>query len=668
MLKKSRYIGILYFGIAFLLAWGGFISHVKAATLSTSPASGTFTVGSTFDVSIYLNTEDQSVNAINTALSFPPDKLQLVSPSTGKSVIGVWTAQPTVNNQIGKVELQGGVPGGIKVGNGLVTTLTFRVKSVGTATIKFLDNSKVLLHDGRGTDVLSNTSSGIYQLVLPPPAGPVVVSQTHPDQTLWYSGKTVTLSWSAEEKVAGYSYEISQDPVGIPDDTQDSDKSSVTYRNLSDNIYYFHIKALSGGSWGGTTHFAIKIDSDPPADFPLKVIPSARTVRKQPIFEFQTTDKNSGINHYELKLVNLKEGGEQPLFVETVSPYVPQELSPGEYLVLVRVYDNAGNIREVSQKLEIITSAFQIVGSEGMYFGEKIFIAWKWFWLVALMVLLGLFFIFKRIKFLHQNVEQKRSENHLPDNLKKQLEELKKYKSKFGTLVVFGLMVSSFILGMGKAVEAADSLSTPVVNILSKELSNKEIFYVGGRVEIPETEVSVYLQNTETQETYTFESKPDKFGEWFYRHESFLPSGNYVVWVQGKLQSAQSAPSGQLNVLVKKQAFQIAGSRLSYELVYLVFVITLVLVVLILFVSILYHSRQLRKKRALLNQEIRQAEESIKRGFAVIRRDIEQELSLLKKSKGKPTKEEKEKESQLIKDLAEIEGRLEKEIWEMGET
>ncbi len=668
MLKKSKYIVLFSLSLGLFWLFGISAYKVSAATLSVSPASGTFTVGSTFDVSVYLNTENQSVNAINTALSFPPDKLQLVSPSTGKSVIGVWTAQPSVNNQAGKVVLEGGVPGGIKAGNGLVTTLTFRVKSVGTATLRFLDDSKVLLHDGKGTDVLSNTSSGIYQLVLPPPAGPIVVSQTHPDQTLWYSGKTVALSWSAEEKVSGYSYEISQDPAGIPDDTQDSDKNSVTYRNISDGIYYFHIKALNGGSWGGTTHFAIKIDADPPADFPLKVIPSARTVRKQPIFEFQTTDKSSGINHYELKLINLKEGPGQALFIETVSPYVPQELDPGEYLVVVRVYDNAGNIREVSQKLEVITSTFQIIGTQGLYFGDKIFIKWGWFWLGALILLLVLIFFARRIRSLHEDVEQKRIDKHLPEHLRKQLDDLKKYKAKFGTLVLLGIIFSVSFFSFYSRANAADSLSTPIVSILSKELSNKEIFYIGGRVDISETLVNIFLQNLETQETFTFIAKPDKFGEWFYRHEAFLPSGNYVVWVQGKLESAESAPSGQVGVLVKKQAFQIAGSRFSYEFIYLLCLIALIAFVSILLAYIYYHSRKLKQKKILLDGEASRAEESIKRGFAVLKRDIQAELEAIKENAGKNNRNARLREVQLLADLEEIESRLESEIWEMEDN
>ncbi|MDO8560363.1 MAG: cohesin domain-containing protein, partial [bacterium] len=186
------------FGFGVLAAvffWGGV---VQAASLSIGPAAGTVTVDSTFDVSLFVNTEGDTVNALEVSVSFPSDKLQLVSPTAGKSVIELWTAPPRFNNQAGRIELQGGIPGGLKVSQGLVIKLTFRAKSVGTAVVKFLDNSKILKHDGRGTDVLGNTSNGIYQIELPPPAGPVVVSPTHPDQGAYYVTNDVLLQWSTD--------------------------------------------------------------------------------------------------------------------------------------------------------------------------------------------------------------------------------------------------------------------------------------------------------------------------------------------------------------------------------------------------------------------------------------------------------------------------------------
>lgn len=68
----------IFFGILFIPG------AALAATLSLSPSSGTFMVGSTFEASLFLNTEGKSVNALDITLSFPAEKLQLVSPPGGE--------------------------------------------------------------------------------------------------------------------------------------------------------------------------------------------------------------------------------------------------------------------------------------------------------------------------------------------------------------------------------------------------------------------------------------------------------------------------------------------------------------------------------------------------------------------------------------------------------
>ena len=80
------------------------------ASLSLGPASGTYVVGSTFTTSVYLDTGGESINALDLKILFPPDKLQVVSPSLGKSIVSVWASQPSYNNETGEIHLEGGIP------------------------------------------------------------------------------------------------------------------------------------------------------------------------------------------------------------------------------------------------------------------------------------------------------------------------------------------------------------------------------------------------------------------------------------------------------------------------------------------------------------------------------------------------------------------------------
>ena len=131
----------------------GATAHAANASLYLSPSSGSFPEGSTFTVSLYVNTGGQAVNAVQADLTFPRDKLQVVSPSTGNSFIRTWVTQPSYSNTDGTLHFAGAIPSpGISTNAGLVSTITFRATDTGTAVVKLLDTSRVLLNDGQGTD------------------------------------------------------------------------------------------------------------------------------------------------------------------------------------------------------------------------------------------------------------------------------------------------------------------------------------------------------------------------------------------------------------------------------------------------------------------------------------------------------------------------------------
>jgi len=57
----------------------------SAAILSLSPNSGTFSVGSTFDVSIFLDTQGKSINVIDVAS--PSSKRFFIIPSLAVTIL-----------------------------------------------------------------------------------------------------------------------------------------------------------------------------------------------------------------------------------------------------------------------------------------------------------------------------------------------------------------------------------------------------------------------------------------------------------------------------------------------------------------------------------------------------------------------------------------------------
>ncbi len=663
-----------------LFLFFSFASSVSAGALILSPTSGAFTVGSTFDVQILLDTEGKSVNALDVDLRFPPDRIQLVSPKTNLSIISVWTSQPKFNNATGEVRLQGGIPKGINVNNALVATLTFRVKSVGNAIVRFSsDNSKILLNDGQGTNDLSHQDTALYLLTLPPPAGPIVVSETHPNQSLWYTNSSAILSWGTSELVQNFSYIFNTDPVALPDDVGEGKRSQIIQKNIPDGRYYFHIKSFRDGAWGGVTHFAINIDTTPPALFPIAILPAARTSVREPIIKFSTTDESSGVDHYELKIVNLKpntseEKGNQSLFIEVESPYVSQRLDPGVYDVFVRAYDKAGNYQEVIKRLNISDAVVGFTSEDGLIIGSFA-IPWALSIILLLLLIALLVYGVMHYKRKHDTLEAKRATRELPDQIRSQLEELKRYKSKYGTVAIAFAFVGLSLLSLvaGGRVYAADDkagtveLAPPYVTTISKNVSNNEIFYIGGKTENKDTAVTIFSQNISTGETTSYEVTSDKKGEWFYRHNTFLSPGKYILWTQARLGDISSPPSSQIEMNVARAAIVFGVTRVSYESLYLAVVSILVLVVVGLLILMLYHAVRAKRKHKVVLKEVNEAQEALRRGFAVLRRDIEREIEMLKRDRVSkdPTQEERSREEELRRDLKDIEDKIGREIWDI---
>ena len=83
------------------------------AEISLSPRSGSFVEGSTFQVPILLNTKGKSVNGIEVRVKFDKDKLAIVNPSGGVSIIGIWVEPPGYDNTKGSASYDGVVRNGV---------------------------------------------------------------------------------------------------------------------------------------------------------------------------------------------------------------------------------------------------------------------------------------------------------------------------------------------------------------------------------------------------------------------------------------------------------------------------------------------------------------------------------------------------------------------------
>ncbi|MDO8601282.1 MAG: cohesin domain-containing protein [bacterium] len=353
----------LFFSLAFISPYFGLSQDALAessgavsgkTSLLISPSVETVLVGSTFDVSVFLDTRGNSINAVELNLKFSQEKLSIVKPSGGKSFFSIWSAPPTYSNTEGRASFIGGIVNGITTGNGLITTITFKANASGQAVVEVLPSSKILTNDALGANIISEFGRGVYTISPKSPEGPKVFSQTHPSGDRWYNNNNPILTWEKEPGVTDFSFELSDKPQTVPDNVADTQDTITSFENVGDGVRYFHIKALKEGIWGSITHFPLYIDTTPPISFKPKIEVLTAAIIDRALVSFSTTDLLSGVDHYEVGIIDkTKSPLESPSFIEAESPYQLPAFISGNLVVIVRAQDRAGNVRDESADIYV---------------------------------------------------------------------------------------------------------------------------------------------------------------------------------------------------------------------------------------------------------------------------------------------------------------------------
>ena len=84
-----------------------FARGALAASLSLTPAAGSYLVGHTFTVGIDVFSPDVAMNAAQGAVSFPANKLSVISLSKADSIMDLWVQDPSFSNRDGTINFGG---------------------------------------------------------------------------------------------------------------------------------------------------------------------------------------------------------------------------------------------------------------------------------------------------------------------------------------------------------------------------------------------------------------------------------------------------------------------------------------------------------------------------------------------------------------------------------
>lgn len=351
---RNSILGLILLSAYFIVLFPAVTVKAAGASLFISPAQSSVQTDSTFDLSIMLNTSDQSVNAVLLDLTFPPNLIQVVGPTQDPSIISIWTAQPNFSNTDGRIHLEGGLPSpGFKGSAGRVFGLKFRTKQAGKATISILDTARVLANDGEGTNILQSKNGAVVTITAKPSDGPKITSLTHPDSNAWYKSRNAQFSWTGDN-ATDISWIIDQNPDTDPDTNPETLNNPITAEATADGNWYFHLRYKASGVWSASSHYLFRVDTTPPAQFTPSIEPTQITANQRPVATFTTTDASSGIDHYEIKTEGLDSNEPTGLFTEQQSPYILPEMQPGKYHLLIKAYDRAGNETIGQQSFTIV--------------------------------------------------------------------------------------------------------------------------------------------------------------------------------------------------------------------------------------------------------------------------------------------------------------------------
>jgi len=284
-----------------------------AATLYLDPAEGEFSQGETFIEEIKLDTEGEDINAVKVNLTYQKDILEIVDFSDGGSVLKLWVERPTINNQQttdneqqGVIFFTGGVPNGFR-GEGLIGKIIFKTLSTTNTNAK-------------DQELISGNSSNI-------------------------SGNLCT----AKIKFLQGTQILLNDGLGTP--------AKLTTKEAN-----FKISAKESEIKNGWQE-VLEEDNIPPEPFKIVISKDPSIFEGKYFITFWTQDKQSGIDHYEVK-----EGEWE--WQEVTSPYLLRDQSLRS-IIRVKAIDKAGN-----EKVEIAKPTSKIFLNWIVFVGIILIVGW----------------------------------------------------------------------------------------------------------------------------------------------------------------------------------------------------------------------------------------------------------------------------------------------------
>ncbi len=148
-------ITIIVIGIVWKYGTKGKVSGVYTGPPGTYEIEVPERISSTdpFVIKLNVDTKGQSINAVGLHLKFATNRLQILNMDTTKSFCELYP-ENRYDNQTGEIKISCGLPSPGFNGQGTLAVITFEPLSVGTTELQVLEDSAILLNDGKATNIL----------------------------------------------------------------------------------------------------------------------------------------------------------------------------------------------------------------------------------------------------------------------------------------------------------------------------------------------------------------------------------------------------------------------------------------------------------------------------------------------------------------------------------
>ena len=251
-MKKFK---IQFYAIIFAFSFLFCLQAAQAAELKLNAPASKIEAGQQAQVDLFLNSEAESINAIEGKITFPAELLKLKEIRDGNTIVNFWLEKPK-NDSSGSIVFSGITPGGFKGENGLIFSAIFETIKSGVAALR-ISEVRALLNDGQGSAAaldISPLQIVISEATSSPKPVAIEVSDTLPpesfkpeiaqDQTV-FNGKYF-LAFATQDKGSGIArYEVRESRQKIFSFLYGWKEASIPYLLADQDLKsYIFVKAV----------------------------------------------------------------------------------------------------------------------------------------------------------------------------------------------------------------------------------------------------------------------------------------------------------------------------------------------------------------------------------------------------------------------------------------